>query len=80
MTMSRNVTDELKQLSRNEGVTLFMTCLAAYQILLGRFTGQQDFLIALDVANRTRVETEGLISSSPTCCHCVPTSRVILIL
>jgi amino acid adenylation domain-containing protein len=56
-----NLSNELKQLSRSEGVTLFMTCLAAYQLLLSRFTGQQDLLVGTDVANRSRIETESLI-------------------
>jgi amino acid adenylation domain-containing protein len=51
----------LKQLSRSEGVTLFMTCLAAYQLLLSRFSGRQDLIVGTDVANRNRVETESLI-------------------
>jgi len=59
--MPRALLDDLKRLSRSEGVTLFMTCLAAYQLLLARFSGQQDLLVGTDVANRTRVETESLI-------------------
>lgn len=55
------VRDGIRRLSRKYGATLFMTCLAAFQILLSRFTGQQDLLIGTDVANRNRVETEGLI-------------------
>ena len=38
-----------------------MTCLAAFQLLLSRYTGQEDFIVGTDVANRNRVETEGLI-------------------
>lgn len=56
-----DLTNGLKELSRSQNVTLFMTCLAAYQLLLSRFTGQQDFVVGTDVANRNRVETEGLI-------------------
>jgi amino acid adenylation domain-containing protein len=59
--MSRELLDRLKHLSRSEGVTLFMTCLAAYQLQLARFSGQSDLLIGTDVANRNRVETESLI-------------------
>jgi amino acid adenylation domain-containing protein len=61
LELSLDLTDELKELSRREGVTLFMTCLAAFQLLLGRFSGQSDLIIGTDVANRNRVETEGLI-------------------
>ncbi|MBW4483047.1 MAG: amino acid adenylation domain-containing protein [Tildeniella torsiva UHER 1998/13D] len=51
----------LHQLSQQQGVSLFMTCLAAFQILLYRYTQQQDMVIGTDVANRNRAETETLI-------------------
>ena len=51
----------VRSLSQQEGVTVFMTLLAAFQTLLYRYTGQQDIVVGTDVANRTRVETEGLI-------------------
>jgi amino acid adenylation domain-containing protein len=51
----------LKALSRGEGVTLFMTLLAAYQVLLHRCTGQDDVVVGSGIANRNRVEIEGLI-------------------
>jgi amino acid adenylation domain-containing protein/non-ribosomal peptide synthase protein (TIGR01720 family) len=55
------LTEALKTLSRQEGVTLFMTLLAAFQSLLYRYTGQEDLLIGTPIAGRTRVETEALI-------------------
>jgi non-ribosomal peptide synthetase component F len=55
------LTERLKALSRREGVTLFMTLLAAVKLLLSRYSGQTDITIGTDVANRERVETEGLI-------------------
>lgn len=61
LTIPADLSNNLKQLSRNEGVSLFMTCLAAFQLLLSRYTGQEDFIVGTDVANRNRVETEGLI-------------------
>jgi len=51
----------LKDLSRQEGVTLFMNLLAAYQILLHRYTAQDDIVVACPIAGRTRPEVEGLI-------------------
>jgi amino acid adenylation domain len=51
----------LKSLSLNEGVTLFMTLLAAFQIVLYRYSGQEDFLVGTPIANRTRSETEGVV-------------------
>lgn len=52
---------ELKALGRNEGATLFMVLLAAFQVLLHRYTGQTDMLIGSPIANRNRREIEGLI-------------------
>jgi amino acid adenylation domain-containing protein len=55
------LTEALKIVSRQEGVTLFMTLLAAFQTLLARHTGQSDIVVGTDIANRTHVETEALI-------------------
>jgi amino acid adenylation domain-containing protein len=51
----------LSRWSQREGVTLFMTLLAAFQALLHRYTGQDDISIGTPVAGRTRLETEALI-------------------
>ena len=51
----------LNALSRRLGATLFMTLLAAYQVLLMRLTGQEDVLVGSPAAGRVRPETEGLI-------------------
>ncbi|HEX8177814.1 MAG TPA: amino acid adenylation domain-containing protein [Pyrinomonadaceae bacterium] len=51
----------LKDLSQREGVTLFMTLLATYAVLLRRYSGQEDICIGTPIAGRTRKETEGLI-------------------
>jgi amino acid adenylation domain-containing protein len=55
------LTDRLKELSRSENTTLFMTLLAAFAVLLYRYSEQEDILIGTDVANRNRSEIEGLI-------------------
>src|SRR5262249_33897683 len=55
------LSQRLRELSRREGATLFMTVLAAFQALLGRLSGQSTVLIGSPVANRNRAETEGLI-------------------
>jgi len=52
---------ELKQLSRREGATLFMTLLAAFNVLLLRYTGRKDIVIGSPVAGRSKSVTEGLI-------------------
>jgi amino acid adenylation domain-containing protein len=59
--LSKSLTEELKALSRRENVTLFMTLLAAFQLLLYRYTGQQDILVGSPVANRDRKELDALI-------------------
>lgn len=58
---SKDLTQKLKALSRKEGVTLFMTLLAAFQILLHRYTGHDDVVVGSPIAGRTRKEIEGLI-------------------
>ncbi|HWN44819.1 MAG TPA: amino acid adenylation domain-containing protein [Thermoanaerobaculia bacterium] len=52
---------DLEKLSRAHGVSLFMTLLAAFQLLLSRYTGQEDVVVGTPIANRNRSETEGLI-------------------
>ncbi|HEU0078030.1 MAG TPA: amino acid adenylation domain-containing protein, partial [Longimicrobiaceae bacterium] len=51
----------LRALSRREGTTLFMTLLAAWQLLLSRYSGQEDVVVGTPIAGRNRLETEGLI-------------------
>ncbi|HEX2081289.1 MAG TPA: amino acid adenylation domain-containing protein [Longimicrobium sp.] len=59
------VGDELRRrleaVAREEGATLFMVLLAAFQVLLGKYTGAGDVVVGSPVAGRTRAETEGLI-------------------
>ncbi len=57
----RELSRSLADLSRQEGVTLFMLLLAAFDVLLQRATGQEDLIVGSAVANRSRVETERLI-------------------
>ncbi|HEX7331329.1 MAG TPA: amino acid adenylation domain-containing protein [Pyrinomonadaceae bacterium] len=52
---------ELKQLADEQDATLFMVLLAAFQVLLARYSGQTDVLVGATVANRNRAEVEGLI-------------------
>jgi non-ribosomal peptide synthetase component F len=60
-TVAKDVTDGLVALSKREGVTLFMTLVAAFKVLLNRYSGQEDILIGTPIANRNRGEVEGLI-------------------
>jgi amino acid adenylation domain-containing protein len=57
----RALTEQLLELSRQERATLFMTLLAAFNVLLYRYTGQNDILLGTPIANRNRSEIEGLI-------------------
>jgi amino acid adenylation domain-containing protein/non-ribosomal peptide synthase protein (TIGR01720 family) len=59
--LSQKLTQGLIQLSQKQGVTLFMTLLAAYDTLLYRYTGTEDILVGSPIANRDRSEIEGLI-------------------
>ncbi|MDY7024682.1 MAG: condensation domain-containing protein, partial [Cyanobacteriota bacterium] len=61
LTISKELTEALKQLSRQQGVTLFMTLLAAFKILLHRYSRQNDIVIGSPIANRNRPEIESLI-------------------
>src|SRR5829696_8124404 len=59
--VSREVSEGLKELAHAEGVTLFMTLLAAFKVLLYRYTGQEDIVVGSPIAGRTRAEVENLI-------------------
>jgi amino acid adenylation domain-containing protein len=59
--LSAEVTERLKQVSTENGATLFMTLLAAFNVVLWRYTRQQDILIGSPIANRNRTEIEGII-------------------
>jgi amino acid adenylation domain-containing protein len=61
LELAATLTDSLRKLSRQTGSTLFMTLLAAYQILLRHHSGMDDVVVGTDVANRNRNEVENLI-------------------
>ncbi|WP_414582659.1 amino acid adenylation domain-containing protein [Scytonema sp. PCC 10023] len=61
LVLSQTLRKELKILSQEQGVTLFMTLLAAFKTLLYRYTGQSDILVGSPIANRNRAEIESLI-------------------
>ncbi|MFJ2264641.1 non-ribosomal peptide synthase/polyketide synthase [Streptomyces sp. NPDC087844] len=60
-TVPAETTDALRALSRERGTTMFMTLLAALDVLLGRYAGSEDVVVGTPVANRNRAETEDLI-------------------
>ncbi|MBW4630461.1 MAG: amino acid adenylation domain-containing protein [Iphinoe sp. HA4291-MV1] len=56
-----NLKQALVKLSQQHEVTLFMTMLAAFKVLLHRYTGQTDIVVGSPIANRNRSSCEGLI-------------------
>ncbi|HET6345942.1 MAG TPA: condensation domain-containing protein, partial [Myxococcota bacterium] len=60
-TLTEELSYKLRELSRSEGVTLYMLLLAGFQALLNRYSGQEEVFVGTDVANRQRAEVEGLI-------------------
>ncbi|HZF13303.1 MAG TPA: amino acid adenylation domain-containing protein, partial [Thermoanaerobaculia bacterium] len=52
---------ELQGVARSSGATLFMVLLATFDVLLYRHTGQEDLVVGSPIANRERLEIEGLI-------------------
>ncbi|MEN3326965.1 MAG: hypothetical protein V7638_1772 [Acidobacteriota bacterium] len=60
-TLSSDLSGRLAELSKREGATLFMTLLAAFQILLWRYSNQADIVVGSPIAGRNRVEIEDLI-------------------
>jgi amino acid adenylation domain-containing protein len=61
LALTESASSALRTFSGSEGVTLFMTLLAAFQVLLHRYTWDNDIVVAAPVAGRTRNEVEGLI-------------------
>jgi len=59
--LSAKLTAKLRQMGRRQGVTMFMTQLAAFQLVLSRWSRQEDIAIGSPIANRNRTEIEGLI-------------------
>ncbi len=59
--LSAELLADLRTFSRNQGVTLYMTMMAAFMLLLYRYTGQTDITVGTPIANRNRIEVEPLI-------------------
>ncbi|MFD3167091.1 amino acid adenylation domain-containing protein [Herpetosiphon sp. NSE202] len=59
--LDQNLTQALQTLSREAGATLFMSLLAAFKIVLARYSGQRDICVGSPIANRNRPATEDLI-------------------
>jgi amino acid adenylation domain-containing protein len=59
--LSKKLRESLKILSQREGVTLFATLLGAFNLLLQRYTGQDDIMVGAAISGRNRAEIEGLL-------------------
>jgi amino acid adenylation domain-containing protein len=60
-TLPAQLTARLMDFNRRQSVTPFMTLLAVFQVLLCRYSGQEDVILGTPIANRQRVELENLI-------------------
>ncbi|MET0621445.1 MAG: condensation domain-containing protein [Pyrinomonadaceae bacterium] len=63
LVLDEGLTEELRAFSQREGVTLFMTLLAAYEVLLYRYTNQSDILVGTPIAGRNRTQVEELMGA-----------------
>ncbi|HEX7771280.1 MAG TPA: condensation domain-containing protein, partial [Pyrinomonadaceae bacterium] len=61
MELSEELSQDLRELGQSEDATLFMLVLAAFKVLLYRYTSQSDLVVGVPIANRNRVQTENLI-------------------
>ncbi|WP_236143257.1 non-ribosomal peptide synthetase [Nostoc sp. CMAA1605] len=59
--LSQELTASITSLAQQEGVTVFMTLLAAFKVLLCRYSGQEDVIVGTPIAGRNRKEIEGLM-------------------
>ncbi|MEL6554841.1 MAG: amino acid adenylation domain-containing protein, partial [Cyanobacteria bacterium J06621_11] len=88
LALSAELSEQLKGLSSQYGVTLFTLLLTAFNVLLHRYTQSDDIVVGSDIANRDRIETEGLIgllvntlvfrndlSNNPRFCDCLQQVR-----
>ncbi|MGV2831530.1 amino acid adenylation domain-containing protein [Myxosarcina sp. GI1(2024)] len=61
LVLASTLKQKLEDLSRQQGVTLFMTLLTAFKVLLYRYTGQTDIIVGSPIANRSKAQIEQLI-------------------
>ena len=60
-SLGKELSDELLSFSQHHGATIFMTLLAAFKVLLYRYSGQQDICVGIGIAGRQSQEMENLI-------------------
>src|SRR6185295_4211772 len=59
--LDESLRQQLELLSRANGATLYMTLLAAFEVLLYRYTGQEDFIVGSPTSGRSRAEWSRLV-------------------
>ncbi|WP_062052622.1 non-ribosomal peptide synthetase [Aquimarina longa] len=59
--LGQELSSSLRNLCKEEGVTMFMLLLSAFKVLLSRYSGQEDICVGTPIANRTQSELEGMI-------------------
>ncbi|MDQ3192186.1 MAG: amino acid adenylation domain-containing protein [Bacteroidota bacterium] len=59
--LSKEDTEKVRNLSKETGATIYMTLLAAYNVLLHKYTGQQDIIVGSVIAGRTKSELESIL-------------------
>ena len=69
ITLDKNLSRKIKQLSREKGCTLFMTLLSIYKVLLYRLTNQEELIVGIPAAGRSLNKSEGLVGY---CTHLLP--------
>ena len=57
----RELTDKIRELSSNMGVTLYMTLLGAYNIMLAKYSGQEDIVVGSPIAGRPHADLENIM-------------------
>ncbi len=65
-TLSKDLLNGLKAISRHEGATLFMTLLSAFKTLLHHYSGQEDIIVGTPFAGRNQIHTEDMIGNFTT--------------
>ena len=61
MLLDKEISEKLKEFSRQKDTSLFMTLLSAFNVLLHRYSGQTDICVGTSIGSRQQHEIEGLI-------------------
>ena len=59
--LDKGITNKLKEITKETGSTMYMVLLAAYNVLLAKYTGQEDIIVGSPIAGRPHADLEGII-------------------